>query len=200
MLDWYSQKIPHLLHEFKTDLERGLSRQDAAAQHHRFSSNRIRNIRKSSLITTLLKQFSNLTVVLLLVVVALLFFFQRTIHIEGKYTVEAVVLASVLCFHVFWQFIQEAKTSSQLQFIERHLEVSVFVIRDGAVSELPPTGIIPGDLLLLTEGDYTLEIIIHKNFRACLRFVFKMFAICLSICSRNFRTYAFPIGRRVLGR
>ena len=154
MLDWYSQKIPHLLHEFKTDLERGLSRQDAAAQHHRFGSNKIRKIRKSSLITTLLKQFSNLTVILLLVVVALLFFFQRTIHIEGKYTVEAVVLASVLCFHVFWRFIREAKTSSQLQFIERHLEVSVFVIRDGAVRELPPTEIVPGDLLLLTEGDY----------------------------------------------
>ena len=147
MSNWYSQKIPHLLHEFKTDLDHGLSSQEATSQRSKYGSNEILQPHERSLFALLLKQFANLTVILLFVVICLLFYLQRTIH-------EILVFSSILCFHVFWRFIQAGRARSQLQSIKTHLEVSVSVIRDERVIKLPPTALVPGDLLLLREGDY----------------------------------------------
>ena len=147
MSNWYSQKIPHLLHEFKTDLDRGLSSQEVTSQRNKYGNNEILQSHQRSLLALLLKQFANLTVILLFVVICLLFYLQRTIH-------EILVFSAILCFHVLWRFIQAGRAHSQLQSIRTHLEVGVSVIRDERVIELPPTAIVPGDLLLLKEGDY----------------------------------------------
>lgn len=147
MSNWYTQKIPHLLHEFRTDLERGLSSEAVTAQANRYGSNETLQSRQSSLFTLLLKQLSNLTVILLFVVICAFLYFQRTIH-------EILVLSAILCFHVLWRFIQAGRTYYQLQSIKTHLEVSVSVVRDGNVITLLPTAIVPGDLLILKAGDY----------------------------------------------
>ena len=147
MSNWYAQKIPHLLHEFKTDLERGLSSEEATSQRSKYGNNEFLQSQEPSLFALLLKQFANLTIILLFVVICLLFYLQRTIH-------EIVVFSALLCFHVLWRFIQVGRAHSQLQSIKTHLEVSVSVIRDERVIKLPPTAIVPGDLLLLREGDY----------------------------------------------
>ncbi len=147
MSNWYSQKIPHLLHEFKTDLDRGLSSEEATSQRSKYGNNEILQPYERSLLALLLKQFANLTVILLFVVISLLFYLQRTIH-------EILVFSAILCFHVLWRFIQAGRAHSQLQAIKAHLEVSVSVIRGERVIKLPPTAIVPGDLLLLKEGDY----------------------------------------------
>ena len=147
MSNWYSQKIPHLLHEFKTDLERGLSSEESASQRSKYGDNEILQSHEGSLFALLLKQFANLTVILLFVVICLLFYLQRTIH-------EILVFSAILCFHVLWRFIQAGRAHSQFQSIKTHLEVRVSVIRDERVIKLPPTAIVPGDLLLLKGGDY----------------------------------------------
>ena len=147
MLNWYTQKIPHLLHEFKTDLERGLSSEEASTQHGKYGDNVILQSNESALSSLLLKQCANFTVILLLVIICAFFYFQRAIH-------EILVFSSLLCFHVLWRFIQAGRTHYQLRSIRAHLEVSVSVIRDECVIKLAPTAIVPGDLLLLKEGDY----------------------------------------------
>ena len=146
-MNWYTQKIPHLLHEFKTDLEHGLSSEDATAQSSKYGSNEIPQSHESSLFILLLKQFANLTVILLFVVICMLFYFQRAIH-------EILVFFAILCFHVLWRFIQVGRTHYQLWSIRKKLEVNVSVIRDERVVKLSPTALVPGDLLLLKEGDY----------------------------------------------
>ena len=147
MSNWYSQKIPHLLHEFKTDLERGLSSEEAASQRSKFGDNQILPSHERSLLALLLKQFTNLTVILLFVVICLLFYLQRTIH-------EILVFSAILCFHVLWRFIQAGRAHSQLDSIRAHIEVAVSVIRDERAIKLTPAAVVPGDLLLLKEGDY----------------------------------------------
>ena len=147
MLNWYTQKIPHLLHEFKTDLERGLSSEEATAQGSKYGNNLILQSHESSLLILLLKQCTNLTVLLLFVIICSLFYFQRSIH-------EILVFSAILCFHVLWRFIQAGRTHYQLRSIRTHLEVSVSVIRDERVLKLSPMAIVPGDLLLLKAGDY----------------------------------------------
>ena len=147
MSNLYSQKIPHLLHEFKTDLERGLSSDDATAQRAKYGENEILKTHEDSLFFLLLKQFANLTVILLFVIICTLFYLQRPIH-------EILVFSAILCFHVLWCFIQVGRAHHQLQSIRAQLEVSVSVIRDEHPITLPPAAIVPGDLLILKAGDF----------------------------------------------
>ena len=147
MSNLYSQKIPHLLHEFKTDLERGLSSDDVATQRAKYGNNEILHSHQDSLFSLLLKQLTNLTVILLFVVICTLFYLQRPIH-------EILVFSAILCLHVLWRFIQDGRAHHQLQFIRAQLEVSVSVIRDQQPITLTPGAIVPGDLLILKEGDF----------------------------------------------
>lgn len=147
MSNLYSQKIPHLLHEFKTDLERGLSSDEVTAQRAKYGENEILKSHEGSLFSLLLKQFANLTVILLLVIICSLCYFQHPIH-------EILVFSAILCFHVLWRFIQAGRAHHQLQSIRAQLEVSVSVIRDQHPITLPPAAIVPGDLLILKEGDF----------------------------------------------
>lgn len=147
MLDWYTQKIPYILHEFNTDLERGLSTDEANARGGKYGDNEVRPSHEQSLFSIFVRQFANLTTLLLFIVVL--------IHLYPTPALpEAVVIFSILCVHVLLRFIQEAKARRQLQTIKRTLEVSVSIIRDGKITKVAPIAVVPGDVLLLNEGDY----------------------------------------------
>ena len=147
MLDWYARKIPHLLNEFKTDLERGLNHDEAKARLLKYGSNEIHLSRETSLPLLFVKQILSIPVLLLAVTVCVLVYPLDQIN-------SALVVSAILCFHVLWQFTQNIRTRYQLQAIEHHLGIRVSVVRDEIVTEISPTEIVPGDLILLNEGDY----------------------------------------------
>ena len=121
--------------------------EEAASQRSKYGSNEILPAHESPLLALLLKPFANFTVILLFVVIGVVFYLQRTIH-------EILVFSAILCLHILWRFIQTGRAHHQLDSIRAHLEVSVSVIRDERVIKLTTTAIVPGDLLLLKEGDY----------------------------------------------
>ena len=74
MLDWHAQTIPHILHEFNTDIERGLTRDAASARRQRYGDNEIDSPRGSRLPLLFLKQIANIPVLLLAVTAAVLWY------------------------------------------------------------------------------------------------------------------------------
>ena len=147
MLDWHAQTIPHILHEFNTDIERGLTRDAASARRQRYGDNEIDSPRGSRLPLLFLKQIANIPVLLLAVTAAVLWYSQHAIH-------EAATVSAILAFHVIWRFAQAAKAQNQLQAIRKHSGIHISVIRDGLVTKIPPKNVVPGDLIILDEGDY----------------------------------------------
>ena len=147
MSDWYAQKISHLLNEFKADLEHGLSSNDADASRRKYGSNQIRLPTESVLLSFFVKHVLSITTLILAVAVSVLIYPLNRMQ-------DALAFLGILCFHILWKYIQDAKTRERLQSIQDRLEIAVSVIRDGKIIELPPTEIVPGDLLFLEEGSY----------------------------------------------
>ena len=147
MPDWYTQTIPYILHEFRTDLERGLTDDAARSQRRRYGENVMDSMPASRLSLLLLKQITNIPVLLLAVTAAVLWHSQQAIH-------EAMAILAILVFHVVWRFAQAAKARNQLQSIRRHSDIRITVIRGGRLTKITPTDVVPGDLLILDEGDY----------------------------------------------
>lgn len=147
MPDWHTQTIPYILHEFGTDLERGLTSDGVRRQRQNFGDNGIDTTPVPRLPLLFLKQFVNISVLLLATTVAVLWHFHEAIH-------EAMVIAGILGFHVLWRFVQAAKIQNQLQSIRKHSVIHISVIRDGSLTKIIPKDFVPGDLLIFDEGDY----------------------------------------------
>jgi Ca2+-transporting ATPase len=145
--NWYTQKIPYILHEFNTDLERGLSADAADARLREYGDNEIQPSHERPIISFFAKQFSSITVVLLLIIGVIHLYPHRALP-------EAIAIFAILCLHLLWRFIQDSKTQAQCRTIKRGLEATVSVIRDATVVEVSPTAVVPGDLLVLSEGSY----------------------------------------------
>ena len=147
MPDWHTQTIPYILHEFGTHLERGLSNDAARSHRQNGSANEIDAASESNLFLLFLNQFANISVLLLAVAIAVLWYTQSE-------TREVMVIAAILVFHVLWRFAQVAKIRSQLQSIRNKSDIRISVIRSGFLSKIVSKDVVPGDLLVLDEGDY----------------------------------------------
>ncbi len=147
MPDWHTQTIPYILHEFGTDLERGLSNDAARSHRQNCGANEIDATSKSRLFPLFLKQFANISVLLLAVSIAVLWYSQPKSR-------AVMVIAAILVFHVLWRFVQAAKIRNQLQSIRKQSEIRISVIRSGLFTKIIPKDVVTGDLLVLDEGDY----------------------------------------------
>ncbi|MDE0297518.1 MAG: cation transporting ATPase C-terminal domain-containing protein [Candidatus Poribacteria bacterium] len=147
MSDWHAQTIPHILHALATDLERGLTNDAARARHQRYGDNGFDSLPIPRLSLLLLRQIANIPVLLLAVAAAALWYSQQAVH-------EAIVIFAILGFQVVWRFALVTKARNQLQTIRKHVNIHVSVIRGGVLTKLFPKDIVPGDLLILNEGDY----------------------------------------------
>ena len=147
MPDWHAQSIPQILLEFGTDFERGLTNDAASVQRGRYGDNETESIPVSRLSLLFLKQIASIPVLLLAVTAAVLWYSRHAIQ-------EALAVSAILGFHVVWRFAQAIMTRHQLQSIRKRLDIRISVIRGGSITKIPPREVVPGDLLILNEGDY----------------------------------------------
>lgn len=145
--NWYTQKIPYILHEFNTDLERGLSGDEASARRAEYGNNAILPSHERPILSFFARQLTSVTVVILVIV--------GIIHIYPNRSLpEAIAVFGVLCLHLLWRFFQDSKSRSHHQSIMRSLKITVSVIRDARLENVAPESVVPGDLLVLAEGSY----------------------------------------------
>ena len=82
--------------------------------------------------------------------------FRKSLQLDSSNDAVTVAIAigGILVFQILWRFIEEVRLASQIETIRDRCEVSVSVIRDGNETRIPPTAVVPGDILILIEGDY----------------------------------------------
>ena len=67
--------------------------------------------------------------------------------------VDALVIGVIVLLNAALGFAQEAKASNAVAQLARMTEVTSSVLRDGAVHRIPSRELVPGDVLVLAEGD-----------------------------------------------
>ncbi|KAB2949097.1 MAG: HAD-IC family P-type ATPase [Thermoanaerobaculia bacterium] len=134
------------------DLERGLSEAEATQRLERDGRNELVGKPPVPGWRRFLAQFRDLLVVLLLVATAIslaLWALER----ETTLPWEAFAIFAVVLFNATLGFVQERRAEAALAALEELSADEAQVLRDGEVRRIPATGLVPGDLLLLEEGD-----------------------------------------------
>ncbi|ABA89518.1 cation-translocating P-type ATPase [Syntrophotalea carbinolica DSM 2380] len=101
---------------------------------------------------TLARQFSNFFTILLFVSACICFVADRIQPGEGM-NVLGWALAGVALLNALFSFIQEYRAERAMQALQQFLPQRVQVVRDGATREILAEELVPGDVLVIGEGD-----------------------------------------------
>ena len=132
--------------------DRGLSEDDAKRRLDEYGLNEIKEVRKRSLYLIFLSQFTHFLAVLLWIASALSFLSEYLHPGEGMLTLGIAILAVIFINAVF-TFIQEYRAEKALEALKKLLPFYVKVLRDGKEKEIHAREVVPGDIIMLSEGD-----------------------------------------------
>ncbi len=132
--------------------EDGLTREEAARRLREAGYNQIEKITAVSLWRRLLKQFTHYLAILLWIAAALAFISGRLYPGQGMTTLGLAILA-VIFINAFFTFIQEYRAEKAMEALKNLLPFNVKAVRDGKEEEISAREVVPGDIVLLAEGD-----------------------------------------------
>ena len=135
-----------------TDPARGLTAGEAAARLARVGRNQLAAAAPVPRWRKLLAQFRDPLVYLLLVAVAVSLVAWIFEGRQGA-PVDSLVIVVIVIANAVLGYVQEAKAEQAVAALQRMAASTASVVRDGNVSRIPADELVPGDLLVLAEGD-----------------------------------------------
>jgi len=148
------------LHNIKTDealtslitTEGGLTGEDAAGRLIEYGPNEITGVRKKPLYLKVLAQFTHFLAVLLWTAAALCVISGVLHPGEGMLSLAAAIVL-VIFINAAFTLIQEYRAERAVEALKKLLPFNVKVMRGGKLCEVRASGIAPGDIVVLAEGD-----------------------------------------------
>jgi magnesium-transporting ATPase (P-type) len=146
------QAAGQVLQALAADAERGLTSQEAARRLAVHGRNELRGAAAVATWRRVLAQFQDPLVYLLLAAIGIAL---GAWAIEGYagWPLDALVIAAVVLLNGVLGFVQQAKAANAVAALARMTAVTSAVVRDGHALRVPSAELVPGDLLVLGEGD-----------------------------------------------
>jgi len=143
-MDYYNYSIKKVFDELKTS-EKGLSKKQAEKRIEKYGLNEIKEKKKISFLAIFLSQFKSPLIIILLLAIAATAFI-------GEYT-DAVLISIIVLFNAVFGFIQEYKAEKSIEALKKLSSLKATVLRDGKEVLIDAKSIVPGDIILLSEGE-----------------------------------------------
>jgi Ca2+-transporting ATPase len=135
-----------------TDPMRGLSDPEARARLERFGQNELISEAPVPRWRRFLAQFDNVLVILLIVAAATsagVWWYER----DSTLPFEAIAIAAIVCLNAIMGYVQETRADRTVAALRAMSGTHARIIRDGEHQALPATAVVPGDIILIEEGD-----------------------------------------------
>ncbi|MCM2324287.1 MAG: cation-transporting P-type ATPase [Oligoflexia bacterium] len=130
----------------------GLSEEEAAERLRRFGANEIQATARSSVLRRFAAQFCHFFAALLWVAALLALIADLWSPGQGMRTLSLAIVAVILLNGVF-SFWQEYRAERTLDELKAVMPREVMVLRAGSQRVIPAEQVVPGDILILGEGD-----------------------------------------------
>lgn len=142
---WHAEDIAEVAAEQGTDLECGLGEEEAKKRLEEHGPNELPEGERESLWHIFARQFESPLIYVLFVACVVVFAL-------GELT-DGFVILFVLIFNAVVGTLQEGRAASTLSALRKFTETSATVIREGRERVISDAEVVPGDVLVLREGE-----------------------------------------------
>ena len=130
----------------------GLSHEEARRRLLQVGPNSLQEIKGAPLAGRFLRQFTHFLAILLWIAAGLSFLAEALHPGQGMATLGWAILGVILINAIF-TFVQEYKAERAVQTLRRMLPATAWALRSGHAEQVPRRELVPGDILLLEEGE-----------------------------------------------
>jgi P-type Ca2+ transporter type 2C len=148
----YQQQVDEILTALDTDARKGLNSSEARARLERNGRNELTAELPVPRWRKFLAQFEDVLVILLLIATLIsagLWLYER----ESALPYEAIAILAVVLLNALMGYIQESRAEQAVAALAQMSAAHANVIRDSARQSITATAVVPGDIILIEEGD-----------------------------------------------
>ncbi|MBU1197401.1 calcium-transporting P-type ATPase, PMR1-type [Candidatus Micrarchaeota archaeon] len=143
-LPFHSLSIKRVFEELASQ-EKGLSSADVLERRKQHGRNALPVKQGKTALSIFISQFSNILIIILLIAATISGLLGETLD-------SAAIFVIVILIAVFG-FIQEYRAEKALESLKKLVAVHAIVLRDGVEHQIDKSDLVPGDVVLLMEGD-----------------------------------------------
>ena len=148
----YQLRATELITALGTDERRGLRDEEARARLTRYGPNELASEKPVPAWRRFLSQFQDVLVILLLIatgISAALWVIER----DDTLPYEAIAILAVVLLNATMGYVQESRAEAAVAALRAMSAADASAIRDGERRSVPASEIVPGDIILIEEGD-----------------------------------------------
>ena len=143
-MDYHSLNVKEVFEKIGSS-EKGLNGEKANERLKEYGENKLRKKRKFNILKVFLNQFKSFLIIIL-IFAAVLSFIMRS-------AVDSIVILIIIILNAGIGFSQEYKAEKAIEELKKIMVPESKVFRNGKVIKIDSKKIVPGDILVLSEGD-----------------------------------------------
>ena len=145
----YAQTADQVLSDLQSGPE-GLSAAQAEGRLAEYGPNRLREAPKATLLQRFLQQLRDPMLLILMAAAAVS---AVTNYLSHEPFTEVLIILAVVLLNAVLGVVQESKAEAAIEALQTMTAATSKVLRDGSVTELESSRLVPGDIVLLEAGD-----------------------------------------------
>ncbi len=149
---WWSKTVDQVIDELKTNDVNGLTAEEITARQTEFGKNSLPEEERESVWQSLIDAFKD-PLALILTAAAII---SAIVHISKGETNElqqSVWIMAIVVFMVLIGYFTDRSAGNELEKLKALQKTSAKVVRSGKQIEIEASELVPGDLIVLTQGD-----------------------------------------------
>lgn len=142
---WHTQEIDDIMQQLGTS-RKGLTQDEADERITTYGLNELKKKKGRGVLSIFMDQFKDFFIGVLLAATCISFLLGET--------TDAYIILIIVIINAFMGLAQEYKAEKAIERLQELASPSATVIRDGHISKIPATHVVPGDVMVLGSGDF----------------------------------------------
>lgn len=149
---WQSFNINEVARKLRTNIENGLTKEEAENRRNKHGPNKLDEQKKENLFIRFIKEFNDFMIIIL-IIAAIISAFVSFIQGENDY-IDSIIIISIVVLNAIMGLVQEAKAEKSLEALKDMSAPVAKVRRNGRIETVKGTEVVPGDIVLLEAGNF----------------------------------------------
>lgn len=144
-LNWYNKGIQAVSEELSVNVNKGLSKREAAGRLEKYGYNELKEKEKETVWVKVAKQLKDFLVLTLIAA-------SIVSGLVGEIS-DAIVIIAIVIVNAVLGVVQEGKAEKAMDALKRMSAPNARVLRDGHIEIVPAKNLVPGDVVIIEAGD-----------------------------------------------